>query len=1805
MTSRYPPYAGDSRYSASRDSSPPRNLQRRPSQVHDSDLARDFPARDPPRAPKALTDSRNPGAQTASSISAGPRARDRPRPDFRDLRDPPPSSWKDRRSPPPLPRPRSPRPRSPDIDRPRRNSRDGPLSAGSSSSDPSANALNAYNPRGGSSLGRGRGRGDFDRGRGRGSNLDDRGDRFRTRSRSRDRWDREREREMARQQDIRRTEREDREREAEKYKRERLAAQSDQRGSLTAPSTPRPQSIPSNPASNDSRSQYEALSARRASTVSTSSTGREIRSELLGRPDPSKDRYSSRAASPPQAPQVPAFGTYQPFRSPGLANAPPAPKAATSPQATQAALSQGSKVIPTGPRNQPPPPVPLRNQPPPPAPLRNQPPSAAPLGPKRDRGASVGKEMEQSSRPPMSIMASMNKPSQPPHPQPVDQSQSARPRPQTGPQIPTPRAGSFNAGQAYPRLEDRPLAAGRGALNQNPTFGPNIPTGPRAERASRARGVLRPRGISTFGPPRGNAALSMLRRESLNEDRPPMLAGRGGGRFSDGSSRFIGTADGYRTEVKKQSSPTQESTQRVNGESRDVEMTDVKMERQPTSNSLLSADTHGPAFDDADDDEEEDDITETIEILEENDDKYSRDIAVLRAKITADARAIEEQSEHIEFMKIVLNEHADELAPDDEMQIDQPTEAVAPFPPTAPFVNEETDILMHDVSQALQEIEPRRARTPPLDSLPFLIKGPQKPFSELDCLREIKAKHAKILPHLQDVVIKQRKFAAEQEEEIKEWYIPKYRVWRETCEELDKAIKDGQPEEAQVDHATDPPSPTLVTAPLEGRRGGKFASEFDLERILKESEQAAREAAAKAKEADEDKFDIDKEAEIPQMVSLIDRDAYIYQDFSNLVAPPSVVANFEFVAAFAPFSAEEQAIFTDAYMTDPKRFGRIATVLPNRTFQECIHHYYLTKGRERYKLKLGRFKGRNKGRGGKKGARSRVSNALIADLATNGETTTDGDGTILPVTDTGRPRRAAAPTFGEVPNESDSAITTTPIANRRGGNTKGESNSDAPPAEKSNKRAKTTATKEKGSKRGKNQQQLLAAAPTPSPLKQDKTREKTPVPEKRDTGDVPAVPDNYPSPFLPVTQAQNQPQAGTRVVQPALVGPTIIEEKPSQPRSRAQPDPSRSSRAPQGRDTASNSYWSVPESQDFPRLLAYYGTNWDEFAQQMTSKSATMIKNHYQRSISRDKRVYEKIANEANERRARKEDLGPPPAVSMVVRKRHDTPQPSSHRTLAPSVEPPDHNGTPSRTSTAKPSPPQHTSGGRFPNLSPRMRVATPERSSPQGGPELIQQQPPPLQQIIQQSNPPQASQVPITVTSIENRPGVANERSPLPARHKNEHRQQQHLAPAQSGQLSSRPQPLHQRSGSSGNVSSGPDSFKNAIAGPGYPVEATGTLLAPSRLDAMLVERQISQRESRYAEPALVHLRSKNEMQDTPRQSMPPQTHQPPSQTRFAPEAQAARMHNAPLPISQLPREEVRASAPPSTTALPPPRPAEVRKTSNIMSLLNPEPSTPKSVADRPIAVPTPPPQQQQQQAHPPPPFYPPQHDRHPQHEEQRFPPPPSRYPTQHEPPHPHQDYRYTQPAPHRGPDSSTSSPNTQNPYHDFQRPAYSHPPPDPTRSPAPPNLYHPPQQQQQHHYPYRQPNTSPAPSTSAFPPPPRRASQVQPPPQDRPRQPPPPQQMHDQRFMPVSQQHPGVQAPRQEHRYGPPPPQSQEQSYAVPPPPQAQQQQQQPPRPYTPGAQQGQGPPPQQGQQPQQQQGYEHSGYAMYRPYEPRDRR
>ncbi|GIZ44750.1 hypothetical protein CKM354_000794000 [Cercospora kikuchii] len=89
--------------------------------------------------------------------------------------------------------------------------------------------------------------------------------------------------------------------------------------------------------------------------------------------------------------------------------------------------------------------------------------------------------------------------------------------------------------------------------------------------------------------------------------------------------------------------------------------------------------------------------------------------------------------------------------------------------------------------------------------------------------------------------------------------------------------------------------------------------------------------------------------------------------------------------------------------------------------------------------------------------------------------------------------------------------------------------------------------------------------------------------------------------------------------------------------------------------TFPSSYWSVPEQTDFARYIAHFGTDFAAIANHMRTKSQLMVKNHFQRQVDGGRADLAEQAEQANQRRKRGEDMGPPPTPTPISKRKYDT----------------------------------------------------------------------------------------------------------------------------------------------------------------------------------------------------------------------------------------------------------------------------------------------------------------------------------------------------------------------------------------------------------------------------------------------------------------------------------------------------------------------------------------------------------------------
>ena len=861
---------------------------------------------------------------------------------------------------------------------------------------------------------------------------------------------------------------------------------------------------------------------------------------------------------------------------------------------------------------------------------------------------------------------------------------------------------------------------------------------------------------------------------------------------------------------------------------------------------------------------------------------------------------------------------------------------------------------------------------PDLSALPYLGSGPPTPISDIEQDR----------PKLPETVMLaiREKLRKSIEPDLNtegtlQQYATLYRQWRYNTRPLDEEREQEEQErQPSVEPSLKATTPDVTTAamtglleplPATGRRSHshRWATELDLEQVIKESLKTAEEErmGKKDKEPRRALADPEKEADLPLEIVESEAQRRRYVDTNFQREPGQGIFVFHYEPPEDDFTEEEHRVMVQNYRDQyAKKWGKLAEILyketgAERTYKDCINHYYATKWGREYK---GKLKGRRGGTRKRGGAVARGRGAIVNMERPEAAE----DGIPLPVTETGRPRRSAAPTFGPTSGsnevEFDQAATATPGRARR--------QTDADGTQEKGRRGK--AAKEKGSRKAKNLP--LAAALAGSPVKIDRMDKALGVKTedefgKRPLGDNP-LPMSMPLP-MPVHAGVIEDQ----IMLPSdpLTGmPLSMMDRPKT-QAGARPGPS--------------SYWSVSELGDFDKNVAHFGTDWLAIANHMGTKTHTMIKNQYLRLLEQGRADLEQVATEADAKRERGDHPGPPPTPTPAPKRRYESTQTALPRQIAPTPElhkspllnplaapkttPPHSAPSSTRFSTIAQAPPlgkplvpvsgfpsmPETSLASIPSISQQQSPpAPPPRSQPQHTHSLSQHKP--------QHPGPRAGYFSEDVSSRhENRPPSQSSHQPS--------RLMQHVPVMRGGQEHHQSNPYrgfghereregltrsemqqeqdaqHRYQQHSRRVSQ-EMSHHRALGAGGIP-----PLAPPARSNSVIrspEHRSMSYSHSRHMSQAQPLGQPPSDLHSQPHNILPGAQQQPPRSSILTPPVKEEPRHPPPSAIPQAQPTPMQSQHPlhaqyvqppvQSTPAPPAPKPAPEPRKSNLMSLLN-----------------------------------------------------------------------------------------------------------------------------------------------------------------------------------------------------------------------------------------------------------------------------
>ena len=430
-------------------------------------------------------------------------------------------------------------------------------------------------------------------------------------------------------------------------------------------------------------------------------------------------------------------------------------------------------------------------------------------------------------------------------------------------------------------------------------------------------------------------------------------------------------------------------------------------------------------------------------------------------------------------------------------KVEEPSTTMAPAAmPTPP--NDATGIKKSDEPMEFKLEGGTELVDLPLEGLPHLINGIPTPISEVDFV-DIKDCEEELCQRIRETLAVE----SQTDEELRQEFARLYRDWREEVDALDEEKREF--EEATEEKRVPTPLPELPPEPAPlpaaqnepvGRRA-LFASEEEINKIMNDTKVESDMKTMQRTQDAQERADPNREAPIPDMLTLEQQKVYLFEDVNNFVNASSVLQTFGFVPPSDNFNVVEQDSFKEAYVATPKKWGHIAQAVNEakfevhmnngyedkfrpRDFHDCIRHYYLTKKECVYKsLQTRRGRKRRGALKPRRGANTIMGSGPLAE---------DMGPSPNKVTETGRPKRAAAPNFNDKEKKEGESVSGRGGSgvSRRGGagstastrpsGAAGESAQDKPTARRGRQ-----PNKDKGAKRGGSKPTILA--PHISPVK--------------------------------------------------------------------------------------------------------------------------------------------------------------------------------------------------------------------------------------------------------------------------------------------------------------------------------------------------------------------------------------------------------------------------------------------------------------------------------------------------------------------------------------------------------------------------------------------------------------------------------------------------------------------------------------------------------------------------------------------------
>ncbi|AET41427.1 Snt1p Ecym_8136 [Eremothecium cymbalariae DBVPG len=634
----------------------------------------------------------------------------------------------------------------------------------------------------------------------------------------------------------------------------------------------------------------------------------------------------------------------------------------------------------------------------------------------------------------------------------------------------------------------------------------------------------------------------------------------------------------------------------------------------------------GKDKDDEDHDDEEDEKEEEDEDEEEHGDEMDTDD--INHRSTRFPTTVEELAFEMQKDSMLYSDYTDPLAQRPHVPKSLPESL--PYPePLNPVEGCIFPMLEPEMKLWLLKNRPRKER---ISKQTYLLKVPIKELSEYPFMSQNILIHKQaIRPILLSAISKLKHYEFLRTIQLKKKFLELQDDWTSKCDRMDKMSerirrqeieekKRIEEEERKHEEKQRALQVQQSQSGLSRRRNrADFVDDAEIESVLLQ--------------IDPDYKHHQLAATIPPMIiDPVKKYSIKFKDVSNLVTDKDAWASRVITDAIDTFSDQEHEQFVEAYLSYPKRFGKISNYMGGlRTPEECALHYYKTKKAVKYKkLIMEKNKKRKSSvprrRKEKEREKERSKQKLGSpdtDVAMDERSRTEE-----PEVEFEKTKVVMEQVEVKVMDEKDRK-------DRKGGMDRNEN--DIPYIDV--KPTNSTALNVIDNDNATEDEDEYPHAPAIEVQDPAIANMKTPIvgeqgSRKRTIDEVKFV----------NTEGSYQPQSGAKEVSLELTQdhqPTQVSSKSEFkdiPGDEEEGSFGSIKKRPKNIDSHHrSSYWSVRESDMFPSLLKEYGSQWHLISDKLGTKSTTMVRNYYQRKA--EAKGWQPLLEEGNSNYASQKEM--------------------------------------------------------------------------------------------------------------------------------------------------------------------------------------------------------------------------------------------------------------------------------------------------------------------------------------------------------------------------------------------------------------------------------------------------------------------------------------------------------------------------------------------------------------------------------------